>query len=60
MIRLIFWAVLLYFGWRIYHVVRDALQETSSPKVEGDETNQRKFNIDENDIEDADFKDLKE
>jgi hypothetical protein len=59
MIRLIFWAVLLYFGWRIYHAVKNTLQENSSPKVEGEPT-KRKFNIDEKDIEDADFKDLKE
>ena len=57
MTRLIIWALLLYLGWRAYQTIREALREPGSPRVEGD-SRESQININEEDIEDADFKDL--
>jgi len=57
MIRLIIWGMFLYLGWRAYQVFKDMAHKSGSPKVEGD-SQEPKLNINEDDIVDADFKDI--
>jgi len=59
MIRLILWGVLAYLAYRAYRVVKDSFYIEQDSKVEGGQTGER-FEIDEEDIEDAEFKDLNE
>ncbi|MBS1272500.1 MAG: hypothetical protein MAGBODY4_01646 [Candidatus Marinimicrobia bacterium] len=59
MIRLILWGVLAYLAYRAYRVVKDSLYIDQDSDIGGDQTDKR-FEIDEDDIEDAEFKDLNE
>jgi len=58
MIRAIFWGVILFMGWQAYKILKDQLFSSENNRVNGQATNKNaKFK--EEDILDADFKDIK-
>lgn len=57
MTRLVFWLILFYLGWQAYKIVKNSRYFQSETKVSG-KPDSTKIDIDENDIEDAEFKDL--
>lgn len=58
MTRLLFWLILLYLGWQAYKIVKHATFFHGEKEVGGKPENPG-IEIDENDIQDAEFKDLK-
>ncbi|MBD3275203.1 MAG: hypothetical protein GF372_07825 [Candidatus Marinimicrobia bacterium] len=59
MIRAIFWGVILFMGWQAYKILKDQLFSSSgNNRVNGQATN-KKARFKEEDILDADFKDIK-
>ncbi|MCF7805497.1 MAG: hypothetical protein K9N46_14320 [Candidatus Marinimicrobia bacterium] len=59
MLRLILYGVLAYLAYRAFRVVKESFYIEDDFRVDGKEDN-KKFDIDEDDIVDAEFKDLKE
>jgi len=58
MTRLFFWLILLYLGWQAYKIVKKSAYFRRETEVGGKPESPR-IDIDENDIQDAEFKDLK-
>jgi|GEM_PF-1662505 len=59
MVRLLFWGILIYLGWKAFQIVRDSMVREEDSKVHG-RSEQPHIDISEEDIQDAEFKDLKE
>ena len=57
MLRLILWGVLAYLAYRAYTVIKDSFIAEDDSKVDG-KPESPKFDISEDDIEDAEFKDI--
>lgn len=55
LLRLILWGLLIYFGYRV--IKQTFSSGTKGPRVQG-KAKKKSLNIDESQIEDADYEDL--
>ena len=60
MVRLLFWGILIYLGWKAWQVVKDSLTVVDDDREINGKSEDSSLDIDEDDIMDADFKDLKD
>lgn len=60
MLRLLFWGILIYLGWKAWQVVKDSLTVVDGDREIDGKSEDSSLDIDEDDIMDADFKDLKD
>ncbi len=58
MIRAIFWGMILFLGWQAYKILKDQLVSSDNNRVNG-QADRKKAKFKEEDILDADFKDIK-
>lgn len=59
MIRVVLWLVIIYLAWQAYKVLKNGAFFERDNQVKGRQENPN-IDIDENDIQDADFKDIKQ
>ncbi len=59
MIRVVLWLIIIFLAWQAYKVLKNGAYFERDNKVEGRQENPHN-DIDANDIQDADFKDIKQ
>ncbi|HKJ66353.1 MAG TPA: hypothetical protein VKA68_00205 [bacterium] len=59
MIRVVLWLAIIYLAWQAYRVLKHGVYFERDDQVKGKQENPN-IDIDENDIQDADFKDIKQ